>query len=144
MAASRTATRTLFGVHIAVVLFFLAIMLPTAVSVNLGGLRLSVYRMVLIVLILPMLIQLLSGQRGRVHIFDMLLLAHCAWALLALIKWAGIGQGIESGGIYIVECAGAYLLGRLYIRSYEDFAAMARTYVGLGVATLLFTVPEAL
>jgi hypothetical membrane protein len=99
---------------------------------------------VLIVMILPMMLQLLSGRKGRMHLFDMLVMAHCAWAVIALINWGGIAQGIESGGIYVVEFAGAYLLGRLYIRSYEDFAAMARAYVGLVLATLLFTVPEAL
>lgn len=144
MSVAQARTRTVFGVPIPVALFFLAIMLPTAVSVNLGGLRLSVYRGLFLVMIVPMLVQLVSGQRGRVHVFDMLLLAHCAWALLALINWAGVAQGVESGGIYVVECAGAYLLGRLYIRSYQDFAAMARAYVGLVLATLLFTVPEAL
>jgi hypothetical protein len=133
-----------FGVPIAVALFFLAMMLPTAVSLNLGGLRLSAYRVVLLAMFLPMLLQLLSGRCGRVHLFDGLLFAHCMWALLALVKWGGFAQGIESGGIYIAECAGAYLLGRLYIRSYEDFAAMAGAYVGLVCATLVFTVPEAL
>jgi hypothetical protein len=51
-------------VPLVVAVFFIAMMLPTAVSVNLGGLRLSVYRVVLIVMILPMLLQLLSGGRG--------------------------------------------------------------------------------
>ena len=144
MAATHPKSRTIFGVPVPVAIFFLAIMLPTAVSLNLGGLRLSVYRVVLIVMILPMLFQLVSGQRGRMHIFDALALGHCAWAILALIKWGGVAQGIESGGIYTVECAGAYLLGRLYIRSYDDFAAMALAYVGLVMATLVFTIPEAL
>lgn len=144
MAAARTKPRTVFGVPVPVAVFFLAIILPTAVSVNLGGLRLSVYRMVLILMILPMLFQLVSGQRGRMHVFDALLLGHCAWCILALIKWGGLAQGVESGGIYMVECAGAYLLGRLYIRSYGDFSAMAHAYVGLVMATLIFTIPEAL
>lgn len=143
MSEAATKPRALFGVPIPVALFFLAIMLPTAVSVNLGGLRLSAYRVVLLLLFLPMLVQLLSGTRGRINVFDGLLFAHCAWALIALIHWGGLSQGIESGGIYIVECAGAYLLGRLYIRKYHDFRAMARAYVGLVVATLVFTVPEA-
>jgi hypothetical protein len=70
------------------------------------------------------------------HIFDMLVFAHCGWALLALINWGGVAQGIESGGIYIVEFAGAYLLARVYIRGYEDFAAVAKLYVGLVLGTL--------
>jgi hypothetical protein len=144
MSVAVRKSRAIFGVPVAVALFFLAMMLPTAVSLNLGGLRLSAYRFVLLLMFLPMLLQLLSGHRGKANIFDALLFAHCGWALLALINWGGLTQGIESGGIYIAECAGAYLLGRLYIRSYEDFAAMARAYVGLVVATLFFTIPEAL
>ncbi len=144
MTLARTKSRTVFGVPVPVACFLFAIMLPTAVSLNLGGLRLSAYRLVLLVMFVPMLSQLLSNQRGRMHIFDGLVLAHCGWALLALIKWGGLAQGIESGGIYAIECAGAYLMGRLYIRSYEDFAAMTRAYVGLVLATLVFTVPEAL
>lgn len=144
MAQSRTASKTVFGVPVPVALFFIAMMLPTAVSLNLGGLRLSAYRVVLLIMILPMLMDLLTGKRGRAHVFDLLVLAHCGWALLALMNWGGVAQGIESGGIYIVEFAGAYLLGRLYIRSYDDFVAMARAYVGLVLAMLVFTIPEAL
>ena len=53
-------------------------------------------------------------------------------------------QGIESGGIYIAEFAGSYLLGRLYIRSYEDFRALSQAFVMIVVGMLAFTIPEAL
>lgn len=144
MSVAAPKTRTLFGVPAVIAIFFFAMMLPTAVSLNLGGLRLSAYRVVLIVMILPMLLQLASGRRGKFTLFDGLILMHCTWAIFALINWGGLAQGIESGGIYFVECAGAYLIGRLYIRSHQDFVAMAYAYVGLVLATLLFTVPEAL
>ncbi len=135
---------TIFGVHFVVALFFVGMMLPTSVSVSAGGLRLSVYRVVLLLAFIPMLVMLVGGKRGKMHVFDGLVAAHSIWALLALIAWGGLGQGIESGGIYIIEFAGSYLLGRLFIRSYEDFAAMARAYVIIVVGTLLFTIPEAL
>ncbi|MBE1281857.1 MAG: hypothetical protein GJ676_00960 [Rhodobacteraceae bacterium] len=144
MTRTQTYVPTVFGVPVVVAVFFVAIMLPTAVSLNLGGLRLSAYRVVLIVMILPMLLTLATGRRGRMNLFDLLLLAHCAWAILALINWGGLSQGIESGGIYFVECIGAYLVGRLYIRTYQDFSAMAHAYVGVVIVTLLFTIPEAL
>ncbi|MEE4347070.1 MAG: hypothetical protein V2I53_09755 [Paracoccaceae bacterium] len=137
-------TRRLFGVPVVVVLLFVGMMLPTSVSVNLGGLRLSVFRMVLLVMFIPMVLTLLSGRRGRLTIFDALVFGHAGWALLALIKWGGLAQGIESGGIYIVEFVGAYLVGRLYIRSYEDFAAFSRAFVMIVVVMLIFTIPEAL
>jgi hypothetical protein len=142
--ATASNVRRVFGVPVVIAVFLVAMMLPTPVSVNLGGLRLSAYRVVLIAMFLPMLVQLLSGRRGRMHVFDLLVFAHCGWAMLALIRWGGLAQGLESGGIYTVEFAGAYLLARLYIRSYEDFAATARLYVGLVLATLVFTIPEAL
>ncbi|MGB0505148.1 MAG: O-antigen ligase family protein [Pikeienuella sp.] len=125
-------------------IFFLGMMLPTSVSLNLGGLRLSVYRVVLIVMFVPMVLSLMSGKRGKPNVFDYLVIGHSGWALIALIKWGGIAQGIESGGIYIVEYAGAYFLGRLYIRSCDDFNAFAKAYVGVVVWLLIFTIPEAL
>lgn len=144
MTAAVASSRGIKGVPTAIAVFFFTIMLPTAVSLNLGGLRLSAYRVVLIVLFLPMLFQLLSGRKGRITIFDILILLHCSWAVLALIKWGGLGQGIESGGIYFVECTGAYLIGRLYIRTYEEFETVARAYVAVVIAMLVFTIPEAL
>ncbi len=143
MAAQQPQPK-IFGVPIIVALFFVGIMLPTAVSLNLGGLRLSAYRVVLLLSFLPMLVRLLSGRSGQMNIFDAILGLHCVWAVAALIKWGGLAQGIESGGIYVIECAGAYLVGRLYIRSCEDFEAMARAYVAMVVGMLIFTVPEAI
>lgn len=141
---STKTQKKLFGVRIPVALFFIGIMLPPELSLNLGNLRLSGYRVVLIVLFLPSLYVLLSGKHAKFGVFDGLIFGHAAWAVLALIKWGGIGQGIESGGIYVIECAGAFLVGRLYIRSYEDFEAFAKAFVWVVVGLLVFTLPEAL
>ena len=143
VADGAPAPRRIFGVPVVVALFFLGMMLPTSIGVSAGGLRLSVYRVVLILMFLPMLLRLLSGAAGRLTVFDLLAVSHAFWALLALIKWGGIAQGIESGGIYIVEFLGAYLVGRVYIRSYRDFSAFARAYVGAILITLPFTLAEA-
>ncbi|WP_455373550.1 O-antigen ligase family protein [Limibacillus halophilus] len=133
-----------FGVAWPLVLFLAGLVMPPEASLNLGGLRLSGYRVVLILTLLPCLLMLFTGRKGRLNIADGLIILHCIWAVLALIRQAGLGQGIESGGIYAVECLGAYLLGRLYIRSYEDFYRFSRLLVGLILALLLFTLPEAL
>jgi hypothetical protein len=143
-ASGGRRSRSVLGVPVVVALFFLGMMLPTSVGISLGSLRLSVYRVVLLVMFLPMLALLLSGRRGKPHRFDALALGHAALALLALVHWGGLRQGLESGGIYIVEFAGAYLLGRLYIRSLAEFRAFARAYVGIVVGLLVFTIPEAL
>jgi len=143
-AASKPKGRRLWGVPLPVIFFFFGMMLPTSVGVSAGGLRLSVYRVVLIIMFLPMLLALVTGKRGKMNIFDFLLFFHSFWAAVALIKWGGFAQGIKSGGIYIIEFAGSFMLGRLYIRSYEDFSAFAHAYVGVTVGLLLFTIPEAL
>jgi hypothetical protein len=144
IAAKTRRKGTIFGVPIVVALFFFGMMMPTSVGISLGGLRLSVYRVVLLVMFIPMLVMLFSGKRGQPHLFDALALGHAGMALVALIHWGGLQQGIESGGIYIVEFAGAYFLGRLYIRSYNDFRAFAKAYVVIVVGMLAFTIPEAL
>ena len=132
-----------YGVPLLVVLFFIGIMMPPSASISLGELRLSAYRVLLILSFMPMLLMLLSGRHGKPNIVDLFVGAHCVWALLALIKWGGPVQGIESGGIYIVECGGAYLLGRVFIRSLDDFQALAKVFVAAVCLLLLFTIPEA-
>jgi hypothetical protein len=136
--------RRLFGVPLVVALFFFAMMFPTSFSISLGGLRLSLFRVLLIVMFIPMLYALLGGRKLKANIFDALILGHAAWALLALINWGGIAQGVESGGIYIIECVGAYLVGRVYIRGLPDFTAFAKLFVASVSIMLIFTLPEAL
>jgi hypothetical protein len=143
-APAQRKGRRLFGVPIVVALFFFAMMFPTSVSVNAGSMRLSLFRVVLIIMFLPMLWALFSGRNLKPNIFDALVLGHAAWALLALINWGGLVQGIESGGIYIVEAVGAYLVGRVYIRGLVDFTAFAKLFVGSVAVMVLFTLPEAL
>ena len=75
-------SRTLFGVALPVAFFFIGILMPPEVSLNLGGLRLSGYRVVLLIIFLPMLFALFTGRRGKLNIFDGLVLAHAAWAVI--------------------------------------------------------------
>jgi hypothetical protein len=142
--AIMTSLRQPFGVALPVFVFVIGIVMPPEASLNLGGLRLSGYRIVLIATFLPCLFLLLTGARGRLIWADGLVLLHAIWALLALVRQAGLGQGIESGGIYVLESAGTYMLGRLYIQSYEDFRNLARFLVGVTVVLLVFTLPESL
>ncbi len=90
--------RRLFGAPLVITLFFLGMMLPTSVSVSVGGLRLSVYRVVLLVALVPMLAALITGKKGRFNGFDALAIGHSVWAMLALQHWGGLGQGTQSGG----------------------------------------------
>lgn len=118
-----------------VTLFLLALATPPELSVSAGGLRISAYRAVLLWNILPCLLGLLNGKFGRILLSDWLVIFHSVWAVLALINYAGVGQGLESGGIYFVEALGAYLVGRCCLRETKQFVAMSDLMVKV-VATM--------
>lgn len=126
-----------------VTVLLIALALPTETSVYVGSLRLSPYRIVLIITLIPCLYRLFSHRVGDVHGVDMLMIGHSAWVLIAFIVNEGASQGVESGGIYIIESLGAYLVGRCWIRTAEDFEAFCRIVVFMVIVMLLFTLPEA-
>lgn len=107
-------------------LFLLALATPPELSVNAGSLRISAYRAVLLFFFFPCFVRLATKKAGPWHPCDGLMIFHAFWSALAMINYAGIGQGIESGGIYFIEATGAYLLGRCFIKSADDYAAMTR------------------
>ena len=126
MGKSRRKKSRSQRLHYAVVLLLLAFATPPELSLDLGGLRLSPYRLVVIAMLIPCLQKLFLGSAGKVKLQDVLVLFHGLWAIIALVAYAGIGQGIESGGIYFAEAVGGYLIGRCLIRNADQFMSMAR------------------
>lgn len=123
-------------------LFYLALIIPPEFSVTLAGIRLSPYRVFLLVMIIPMLLRLL--RENRAFVADYLLAAHALWAALALAIYGGLAVGIESGGIYVVESFGAYLVGRLAVNSAETSRAMLRFMIIVLAVMAAFTLPESI
>jgi hypothetical protein len=128
MASRPTANskRGLSGLAWPAALFLLALATPPELSVNAGSLRISAYRAVLLAFCIPCFVRLATKKAGPWHVCDGLIIFHSFWAALAMINYAGIGQGLESGGIYFIEATGAYLLGRCYVTNTADYAAMSR------------------
>ena len=110
-------------------LFMVLLLMPPETSVNLGGLRLSPYRLLLMIGILMAAARLMSGRCGRLIATDWLIFAHCGWVLISLFKYGGIITGLETGGIYGLEATGAYLLARVYIRNADDIQAMEKLHM---------------
>ncbi len=127
-----------------VTVLVIALAMPTETSIYVGSLRLSPYRILLIFTLVPSLIRLFSNRVGAPHAIDYLMIGHCAWVQLAFIVNEGAGQGLESGGIYIIESLGAYLVGRCWILNRRDFEAFCRLVFFMVAAMLVFTIPEAL
>src|SRR5262245_45580739 len=61
-----------------VFLFLLALVVPWVISV--GPLRLSLYRFVLLAMVLPCLTSWMSGKAGRIRIADIALLLFSLWS----------------------------------------------------------------
>ena len=64
--------------------FYLALIMPPEFSVTIAGLRLSLYRVLLLVVTVPLLIRLLCNTKQSVMIADYMIIAHALWVVLAL------------------------------------------------------------
>ena len=73
-----------------------------------------------------------------------MIIAHALWVVLALTVSGGISIGVETGGIYVVESLGAYLLGRLTITCAAEHRALIYFMVAVLACMFLITLPESL
>jgi O-antigen ligase len=69
---------------------------------------------------------------------------YCLWISTSLLVVHGVQTSLQSGGILFVETAGAYLMGRCFIRSPQQFHAMARLLFWIVAILFPFAVLEAL
>lgn len=109
---------------LSVALLLMAMTLP--VNFNLGGLRISPYRVVLIAMFLPAIFRWLAGRAGGVRAADLLVLGMSLWAVLGLMVLHGDQKAIEASGILVIETFGPYILARTAIRSPDSFAFFTR------------------
>ena len=107
-----------------VFLFLPALIVPWLLPIE--ALRLSAYRIVLVVMILPCLFLWLTGRAGRIRLTDVVLLFFCVWVFLSLFINNGLSSSVEPSGIIFIETFGTYLLARCYIRGPDDFYNMVR------------------
>lgn len=125
-----------------VTILLLTFPLPPETSLSLGSLRLSPYRITLIILLFPAINQLLANRKAPFSTFDALMISHGIWASLSLCFSMSVGDAIETGGIYFVETSGAYLVGRAYVKTAEDFAAVLKLVFTITATLLVFAAME--
>ncbi len=125
-----------------VTILVMSFALPPEVSISLGSLRLSPYRITLIVMLVPAINLLTQNRKAPAGLIDGLMAGHGLWAALSLMLTMGVADGIESGGIYFIETFGAYLLARAYVRTYEDFVAVTRLIFTVAASLLAFAIIE--
>jgi len=124
-----------------VVVLLVSLVLPFLIYA--GPLRLSVYRIVLILPFIPVLIAWLSGRAGRILLAYIAYLLYCCWASLSFVMNHG-GAGIQAGGMVFFETLGPYLVARVFIRSVEAFRAMVKVLFTIVLVLLPFAAVEAI
>jgi hypothetical protein len=102
-----------------VLLFLVTLMVPWVISI--GSFRMSLYRIVLIVMVVPCLVMWATGRAGRIRVADISLLLFTLWATLGLVVVNGPGAAAETAGIRFIETMGAYMLARCYVRDADQF-----------------------
>jgi len=112
--------------------------------IELGSLKLTPYRIVLIVAFVPCLVALVSGKLGRVRLVDICVLLYGVWCMIALTALHGVQPALQTGGVLFLETSGAYLMARRYIRSADDFYALVRMLFLIVVVLLPFALIETL
>lgn len=121
-------------------LYLLCLVIP--VWFNVGPLSLSLLRLFLLLMILPLAIQMLAGRFGRLLITDVLFVAHLLWATAALAV-NNPTQVVGQFGSVGVEFLGGYLVARASIRTPQAFLALGRWLVMLVLCLTPFALYEA-
>lgn len=121
-----------------VVLFLIALAVPLTLQV--GGLRLSVYRIILLIMVVPLLFMWLSGRAGRIRLAEIALILLSVWASISLAVVHDTGTALEGGGIFFAESVGSFLLARCFVRDERSFRAVVKVLFSM----VLFLAPFAL
>ncbi|MFZ7094179.1 hypothetical protein [Primorskyibacter sp. 2E233] len=125
-----------------VVFFLISLILPFVLP--LGGLRLSVYRIVLIIMTIPLLVMWLRGQAGTKRLADFALLLLCIWMTLSVAVVDSPQRALEAGGIFFCETFGAFLMGRCLVRSEKNFHRVALILFAIVMFLMPFAIIEAI
>lgn len=117
-----------------VILYMLAVILPVGFYV--GSLYMNLIRLILLVMTVPLALKLISGRFGGILIPDVFLILYSVWMIIAM-SVIEPDRAVQYAGSTVIEFIGSYVLARAYIRTPEDFIAMAR----LLILTILLTLP---
>ena len=120
-------------------LYLTAVLLP--VWFYAGPLYLSLLRLMLLIVTVPLLLNLLRGAYGRVIPTDILFILHILWATIALAV-NNPDQVVQQAGSVGLEFLGGYAVGRACIRSTAAFLTLCRVLLFTVVALLPFTLYE--
>jgi O-Antigen ligase len=116
------------------VLFLICLTIP--MNFDFGSMRLSLYRIVLLALLLPCIFGWIAGKAGKKILADIFMALFAAWSVVSMVVTMGFDDALQPAGIWVIETLGAYFLARLFIRDERSFRVMVKTLFFI-VAVLL-------
>lgn len=119
----------------AIALFFVVIVIPGSFYM---GVRMTPYRLYLIVMAIPAVLRFRSDPTIRINAMDVLMTLAILWCLVALLV-VHKGSQVVFAAATFVELFCGYMLGRAFIRNAADFRFM----VGVFIATVAVLLPFA-
>jgi hypothetical protein len=120
-------------------LFVFSILLPIYFYV--GETRLSLTRMFLLVMSIPLAVRLFTGAAGRLRPIDILMFIFSGWVTAVIIYHEGVGR-LPFAGITAVETVGGYLVGRTLICNKTDYRNFLRYLLISQLVLLPFAIME--
>lgn len=130
------------GLSKCVALFLISLFIPWLWTI--GPVVISPYRLVLIITVLPCLAIWIRGKAGGIFFADIMILFFSFWCVVSLAAVHDIDTAVQSGGIIFIETVGAYMLGRCFIRSAEQFYGAVRLLFWTVAMLLPFALVEAI
>lgn len=125
-AAGRVAAAPSTRIKVSPLIPIFVFSLALPILFHLGSLRLSPYRLLLIATFIPCLIAWLSQSMGRIRLADIFMLLTATWGAVVFVNLHGIDEGLQSGGIFVIETFGTFLFARRYVRDVFAFQRMVR------------------
>ncbi len=124
-----------------ITLYLFCVVFP--VTFNVGTLALTLLRIMLLVMTVPLLIRLVLGKSGRLHIIDILFVLHIIWAVVALAV-NNPDRVVQQAGSVGLEFIGGYLVGRTYVRNATDFVFLCKRLVLIVLIMAPFAIYESI
>lgn len=122
----------------AIALFFVALFIPGSMQI---GVRMTPYRLYLIVMAIPMILRFRTDPTMRITPVDVLMFLATFWRALAILVNHGTAE-IANAGASFMELFFGYLLGRTYLRSAADYRFFFRCFLITLAAFLPFALVE--
>lgn len=120
-------------------LLIISLLIPTTMSLNVLGMRLSMYRIILLLVALPLFNAYFT--RTKKHPCDKLVFGLSFWMFISFLINHG-QQGLEPAVIVVIETLLPYLMVRVYLTDEEKIIRVIKVYLLSILFLPMLTIPE--